>query len=405
MHGTFQTISARAAALVTKPVSPMPYLRIAALQRAIVDRFGEARLPDSDEGRDILRPVADHLAQINPARIRPWAAAWMPGLPAAEIDDLIASREALIAECGKTALYWNADALAHEVELDDAARTRTRAWTIGAVDCDKAEREERRKITRAAAGRARRAAAGATLRAQSITATKPWIADGFNSRRTWERHGKKPRVANARPAILSSPSMSVTNLRHASRSAAEGRPAEPEPSLLPENQITYNEHTSSGAIEDRGTATEGREHLPCVEIEESAEYGMRVEADTKTPVTTTPEGTYCGKPTTSTGRLPCSRIDGDGARDEAQMIPLTEFARLRLVALSANAVESECPALWSDVREAAAEWQDTKREVAAGETAFVAMPEGAPASEWHPTRATVVVAMTWRRSFPCRLAA
>jgi hypothetical protein len=208
-----QSISARAAALVTKPASPMPYLRIAALQRMIVDRYGEARLPDSDAGRDILRPMADHLAQINPARIRPWAAAWMPGLPAADVDDLIASREALIAECGKTALYWNADALAHEVELDDAARTRTRGWSIGAVDCDKAEREERRKIKRAAAARAERAAAGATPRAQSITATQQWIKDGFNTSRTWERHGKRPRVANSRPAILSS-SMSVTNLRH-----------------------------------------------------------------------------------------------------------------------------------------------------------------------------------------------
>jgi hypothetical protein len=208
-----QSISARASALVTKPASPMPYLRIAALQRMIVDRYGEPRLPDSDEGRDILRPMADHLAQINPARIRRWAAAWMPGLPAADVDDLITSREALIAECGKTALYWNADALAHEVELDDAARTRTRGWSIGAVDCDKAEREKRRKIKRADAARAKRAAAGATPRAQSITATQQWIKDGFNTRRTWERHGKRPRVANSRPAILSS-SMPVTNLRH-----------------------------------------------------------------------------------------------------------------------------------------------------------------------------------------------
>ena len=214
MHGTFQSISARAAALVTKPASPMPYLRISALQRIIVDRYGEARLPDSEAGHDILRPMADHLAQINPARIRPWAAAWMPRLPAADVDDLIVSREALIKQCGKTALYWNADALAHEIDLDDAARTRIRGWTIGAVDCDKAEREERRKIKRAADARAKRAAAGAAPRAQSASATKQWIKDGFNSRSTWERHGKRPRDENSRPAILSSPSMSVTDLRH-----------------------------------------------------------------------------------------------------------------------------------------------------------------------------------------------
>jgi hypothetical protein len=185
-----------------KRSSPMPFLRIASLERIITDRYGKQRLPADEEGFDILRPMADHLAQIDPGRIRPWAAKWMPGLSAADVDDLVASREALIAECGKTALHWGADELAHHVDLDDAARTRTRSWTVGAVDCDKAEREERRKITRAAAARAKRAAAGATPRAQSITATKPWIKDGFSTRRTWERHGKRPRVANSRPAIL-----------------------------------------------------------------------------------------------------------------------------------------------------------------------------------------------------------
>jgi hypothetical protein len=194
-----------------------PFFRIAAMERAIVIRYGEARLPDDDAGRDILRPMADHLAQVDPRRIRRWAAAWMPTLSAADVDEMIASREALIAECGKTALHWNADALAHEIDLDDATRTRAKAWTIGAVDCDKAAREERRKITRAATARARRAAAGATPRAQSITATEPWIKDGFKTRRTWERHGKRPRVANASPATSSSQSLPVTRLRHEER--------------------------------------------------------------------------------------------------------------------------------------------------------------------------------------------
>jgi hypothetical protein len=86
----YNTDSANATA---KP-SPMPYLRIATLERIIVDRYGERRLPDDDEGHDILRPMADHLAQVDPIRIRPWVAAWKPGLPAADIDDLIASRNA-----------------------------------------------------------------------------------------------------------------------------------------------------------------------------------------------------------------------------------------------------------------------------------------------------------------------
>jgi hypothetical protein len=324
----------------------MPRLRVRGMEHFFRARYGQDRLPDDATGRRHLRLVADHLAQINPHLIRIWAAKWAPWLTADDLDELIAR-----VGIGKR---WKADPLARELGLTDAERTATKNWTIGAVDCTKAQRAARRKRKRAAACRAARAAAGATPRSQSITATKPWIADGFNTRRTWERNGKKPRVANSRPVpLVSSPD---TNLRP-------------------------------------------------LQKKESVGEGIRVEAHTKTPVTTKPEGTHCGKPTTSTGRLPFSRIDGDGARDEAQMIPLTEFARLRLVALSKKAVESECPAPWSDVREAAAEWQDAKREVAAGETTFVAVPEGAPASEWHPTRATVVVAMTWRRSFPCRLAA
>jgi hypothetical protein len=218
MHGTFQHTTNSTPDKRRRNDDAFPFFRTAQLERIIVIRHGERCLPDNDEGHDILRVAADHLAQVDPRRIRPWAAAWMPTLPAADVDEMVASREALIAECGKTALHWNADAIAHEIDLDDATRTRAKAWTIGATDCDKAAREERRKITRAATERARRAAAGATPRAQSITATKPWIKDGFKTRRTWERHGKRPRVANSRPAILSSP-MSVTHLRHDDQSA------------------------------------------------------------------------------------------------------------------------------------------------------------------------------------------
>jgi hypothetical protein len=223
MQGTFQHSSNSTPDKRRRNNDAFPFFRIAQLERVIVDRYGERCLPNDDGGHDILLPMADHLAQVDPIRIRRWAAAWMPGLPAADVDDLITSREALIAECGKTALHWNADALAHEIDLDYAARTRTKSTTIGATDCDATQREELRKITRAAAARAKRAAAGATPRAQSITATKPWIKDGFSTRRTWERHGKRPRVANSRPATSSSPSMLVTDLRHDEKRAHSDR--------------------------------------------------------------------------------------------------------------------------------------------------------------------------------------
>jgi hypothetical protein len=43
----------------------------------------------------------------------------------------------------------------------------------------------------------RRLAKGAKRQADSISRTKPWIAAGFNTRRTWERNGK-PNVATSR---------------------------------------------------------------------------------------------------------------------------------------------------------------------------------------------------------------
>jgi hypothetical protein len=49
-----------------------------------------------------------------------------------------------------------------------------------------AQCKERRRRKRILAARASRAKAGARPRAQSFTATKPWLKDGV-SRRTWER--------------------------------------------------------------------------------------------------------------------------------------------------------------------------------------------------------------------------
>jgi broad specificity phosphatase PhoE len=293
MHGTFHANST-----IARSNAGMPFFRIAALERMIVDRYGEARLPD-DEGRDILGPIADHLAQIDPGRIRPWAAEWMPTLPTADIDELTASREAVIAECGKRALNWGADELAHHVEQDDATRTRLKNWCFGATDCDKAEREARRKITRAAAARATRAAAGATPREQSATATKPWIKDGFSCRRTWERHGKRPRVANSRPAT-SSPSMLVTDLRQQSDRAA-------------------------GAVREMGQAGDAASSI--------------------------------AKPLSSPSSRIGQTIDTVAAALECERLQLQERARLHLNEVVANMMRSDEPAFWQPLFIAAtSEW-------------------------------------------------
>ena len=58
----------------------LPRLRIAELERIFVMVYRGNRPPDDDAGRADLRLVADHLAQIDPRLIRPWAAKWMPAI-------------------------------------------------------------------------------------------------------------------------------------------------------------------------------------------------------------------------------------------------------------------------------------------------------------------------------------
>ncbi|MCK1496090.1 hypothetical protein [Bradyrhizobium sp. 188] len=153
-------------------------LRIAELERIFALRYRERCLPDDDAGHADLRLVADHLAQIDPSLIRFWAEAWMPTLPATEIGKLI-------ADIGP-GRRWKADALARELGLDDAARTRLKIRTIGAIDYGKAKRMTRRRRKRIAADRARRAEAGARPHTHSAAATQPWIDEGI-SRSTYYR--------------------------------------------------------------------------------------------------------------------------------------------------------------------------------------------------------------------------
>ena len=58
---------------------------------------------------------------------------------------------------------------------DDARRTRTKATTIGAIDCDQRERAGRRKRRQKFDARANREKAGAAPHSKPAAATQPWI--------------------------------------------------------------------------------------------------------------------------------------------------------------------------------------------------------------------------------------
>ena len=187
-------------------------LRLAELERFFAMYYGDKRLPDDDAGRADLRLVADHLAQIDPRLVRHWSLQWMPTLPGSELD-------ALIADVG-AGRRWKADAIAKELSLDDATRTRLKIRTIGAVDCGKAQRTTRRRRKRIAADRARRARAGARPHSQSAAATQPWLDEGI-SRRTWYRRRAKVGTDDTKSRPIVRSTSTVKNQSHEAQGKAD----------------------------------------------------------------------------------------------------------------------------------------------------------------------------------------
>jgi hypothetical protein len=110
------------------------------------------------------------------------------GREATDNEITAALREAML---GKRRSYRiTADALAESLNVTYAKRQRLGLKTIGATDVPKAQRTKLRKARDRDRKRAEREANGATPREQSHSRTQPWLAAGFNCRKTWERHGK-----------------------------------------------------------------------------------------------------------------------------------------------------------------------------------------------------------------------
>jgi len=149
------------------------------LERLFSMRYGMWQLPDDDAGRGDLCLMADHLAQLGEDHVRRWACIWAPWAGDSELDDLI--------EQVGPGRRWKAQALANELGLDNATRTRLRIRTIGAVDRTKAQRGEDYKIRKAAAEATRRAKAGAAPHALSAARLKPWLPLGISESTYYRR--------------------------------------------------------------------------------------------------------------------------------------------------------------------------------------------------------------------------
>jgi hypothetical protein len=159
--------------------------RVAEIDRLVVARYGR-ELPDDDAGRDDVRLMVHHLAQISGdahRRITTWIAKrapWMSPLDAGRLTDAALAKP----------LRWRAEKLGEAFRLTDVERTELKIRTIAAIDITPAELAERRKQHDRDRKAAARRAGGAQQRNQyeacSMGHGKPWITAGV-SRSTWYR--------------------------------------------------------------------------------------------------------------------------------------------------------------------------------------------------------------------------
>lgn len=138
----------------------MSAIRIAELNRLYRARYGE-QLPDTPEGRDAILIAANHLMLlpgVPQKRLMDWCSTRAPWLTIREIEDILST----VAIRPQT---WKADSLAWRLKLTYADREALLITTIGAIDCNKRQREARRKLKGKLRDRTRRAAQKEAARA------------------------------------------------------------------------------------------------------------------------------------------------------------------------------------------------------------------------------------------------
>jgi hypothetical protein len=163
-------------------------IRTKELRRLLLHRYG-TQLPDDDAGRDDLYIMLRHLAHLprGGRRMENFCDLWAPWLPQQE-------RELVIRKTARTRPpRFTADRLAEMLNVTIAERDQLGVTTIGAVDCLKAEREERRRDKARERQARRRRKLGRRTRPEylqgSLSKLQPWVAEGI-SKATWYRRRK-----------------------------------------------------------------------------------------------------------------------------------------------------------------------------------------------------------------------
>ena len=188
--------------------------RLGDLRKLIRDRCRGSVLPDDDAGREYLKELLLPIS-ISPYearnksggvvgiwgptdRMRHEIEEWAPWLTEGDEAQELLDEIDLMPPWRRKPM---ARTLGKRLQVTYAERTRLDLRTIGPCDMTKAAMAVIRKQKKRLRERLRRLKQGAKPQAASISRTKPWIAAGFKTRRTWERNGK-PDVATSCPINL-----------------------------------------------------------------------------------------------------------------------------------------------------------------------------------------------------------
>lgn len=146
------------------------------------DKIGPA-MPDGDDAAlDDFLILINYVAMLGDYRaLRAAKERWLPSLAEAAFD-------AMVAKVTAEPMYLTPDELGARIGLYDAKRTELKIRSIGAVDCTKEQRIERRKKKKVAKRKAKRAALR-DLRSVPAAKATPWLAFG-RSRSWWHANGK-----------------------------------------------------------------------------------------------------------------------------------------------------------------------------------------------------------------------
>jgi hypothetical protein len=168
--------------------------RIGDLNKLFAHRYGARRedyvFPDDDAGQEDLTILLHHYALNNPlamSLIIKMRAPWLQ-----DASNLLAQIDAYPRK-------WRSETLGRLLRVTAVEWRVLRLRTISPIDMTKEERRQDSQLRHRQRLRARRRQAGQKTRAeylaQSLSKTKPWVAEGI-SRRTWERRRAMTQVCS-----------------------------------------------------------------------------------------------------------------------------------------------------------------------------------------------------------------